>query len=248
MDTKPAETRKKNRKRRRAKASGLKSEKGRGADGSSTASAGNDATVDTKIKKRKSNPLNGLILAISTLESKAKASDSKDGTTTSENTSYKDVSSLCESLGASTTAQVHNRVFAVICNKSTVSQSTQRVRKALKKHILIIDVEWVFRCKREGVRVDHQEYSLTTLAKEVVEKRQQVAMEASQEENNFKCVDVQDESDEEALMKTDVGWSEPVCLDCCCVCHDDDRDDCKWCYGDTKCNVVLMKLSKRTLS
>lgn len=234
MDTDSAELKKRNRKRTRTKKES-KSEK-RTDD---TAVAGKNGLDNTKSKKIKSNPLNGLVLAISTLESNGSAFNSKSGTS-SEITSYKKVCSLCEMLGASITGQVHKKVFAVICNKSAILQLTQRVRKALKKFILIIDVEWIFRCKREGLRVAHEEYLLIDLAKEVVAKRQIV--EDSIEKRNV-GVAVKHESDEELLMNTDVGWSEPVSLDCCCVCHDDDRDDCKWCCGEVRCNVISKKLS-----
>ena len=88
--------------------------------------------------------------------------------------------------------------------------------------------------------MDHKDFLLTDLAKEVAAKRKIVEDERARESSLG--VDVQDESDEEVL-KTDVGWSEPVSLDCCCVCHDDDRDDCKWCCGENMCNVNLRKLA-----
>ena len=203
-----------------------------------------------KRRKRKSNPLNGLTLAVSTSESK-KESDSNTAQDDaspngSEVSSYKEVCSVCEELGASHTAQVHQRVFALISNKSAVLQCTQRVRKALKKYITIIDVQWLLRCKEEGRRVDHQDYLLNDLAKEVAAGKKTNSVE----EKSSKClrvsigtseVDVQDESDDE-ILNAHAGWSEPVSLDCCCVCHDDDRDDCKWCCGEVKCNVILRKL------
>lgn len=233
MDPKSTEDKKKKRKRKhdRTKTRESKSEN---STGTTTATTSSSAADGTKRRKRKSNPLNGLILAISTLENKSPDPDPDSNT---GSTSYKEVCSLCETLGASTTAQVHKRVFAVICNKSAILQSTQRVRKALKKYIIIIDVEWLFKCQQEGMRVDHEDYLLTDLAKEVVAKRKLV-----EDNRNKDAVDVQDESDEE-LLNTNVGWSEPVSLDCCCVCHDDDRDDCKWCCGEEKCNIILKKLA-----
>lgn len=231
MDAKSTEDKKKKRKRKhdRTKTRESKSEN---STSTTTATTSSSAADGTKRRKRKSNPLNGLILAISTLENKSPDPDPNTGST-----SYKEVCSLCETLGASTTAQVHKRVFAVICNKSAILQSTQRVRKALKKYIIIIDVEWLFKCQQEGMRVDHEDYLLTDLAKEVVAKRKLV-----EDNRNKDAVDVQDESDEE-ILNTNVGWSEPVSLDCCCVCHDDDRDDCKWCCGEEKCNIILKKLA-----
>jgi len=189
-----------------------------------------ESKAPEKRRKRKSNPLNGLILAISTSENKEKGS--KD----SAQLTYKEACALSEELGASTTAQVHKRVFAVICNKSAVMQATQRVRKAVKQYTMIVDVEWLLKCKEEGQRVDHEEYLLTELAKEVVKGKK-----TNIEQNT---VDVKDESDEE-IMNADAGWSEPVSVGCCCVCHDDDRDDCKWCCVEGgECNVILQKLGK----
>jgi len=193
--------------------------------------------------------LNGLTLAISTLECKQSHNDNdNDNDNTNTNTNkkeemtYKKASSIAEELGAVTTAQVHNRVFAVICNKSAIQQSTQRVRKALKKCIPLIDIQWLLKCRETRQRVDHKDYLLTNDASAVVAKREKIAKDALVARSCcVKEVDVEDESDNE-ILNSDIGWSEPVSLDCCCVCHDDDRDDCKWCSGEEKCNVILQKL------
>jgi hypothetical protein len=245
MDSKLKVTQKKKRKRKRerSKARDPKTENIATNGSNATKAPDHKTSSSSKKRKRKSNPLNGLILAISTQEkNNSQESESNAGSAPTDSITYKELCSLCESLGATTTAQVHKRVFAVICNKSAVLQSTQRVRKALKKYTMILDVEWVMKCKEEGWRVDHKDFLLTDLAKEVAAKRQIVEDERARESSLG--VDVQDESDEEVL-KTDVGWSEPVSLDCCCVCHDDDRDDCKWCCGENMCNVNLRKLAIR---
>ena len=206
--------------------------------------------------------LNGLTLAISTLECKqshnANDNDNDNDNDSNSNSNskidnkkeeitYKKACGIAEELGAVTTAQVHNRVFAVICNKSAIQQSTQRVRKALKKCIPLIDIQWLLKCQETRQRVAHEDYLLTNEANLVVVRREKIAKDAlvarisnSNSNHNSNEVDVEDESDDE-ILNASIGWSEPVSLDCCCVCHDDDRDDCKWCSGEEKCNVILKK-------
>jgi hypothetical protein len=174
--------------------------------------------------------LNGLTLAVSTQESSSTSKDLSNALLLS----YKDVSSLIQSLGGIVTAQVHNRVFGVICNRSSVIQNTQRVRKAIKKGLALIDIEWLHVCQKKKKRVDHTPYLLNDFSKEDSERNK-----------HTKCLNQQDTisdptEEELFLMNNDVGWSEPVDLDCCCVCHDDNRDDCKWCCEVGKeCNKIL---------
>jgi hypothetical protein len=184
---------------------------------------------DNKRTKKSSKPLNGLILAISTQESKSGRVDGD-----SPDLSYKEVSSLCEKLGAIVSAQVSKKVFAVICNKSAVRQSTQRVRKALKKYTAIVDIEWLQKCEEEGEKVDHSPFSLTSLARDVSAGREQLVKKSS----NADEVHVEFESDED-ILKSDIGWSEPVSFGCSCVCHDDGRTDCPWCIN---CSVTIARL------
>lgn len=193
-----------------------------------------DNTIAPKnAQKKQKNPLNGIILAITTCEG-----NDTDAPSTQKEFTYKEACKFAQSMGASTTAQVHNRVYAVVCNKSAVYQSTQRVRKALKKNIPIIDIQWLLECQKERKRVDPMNFVLTDEAKELANKRQEIQESKARE---VKEVDVADESDEEALQNAN-GWSEPVQYGCCCVCHDDDRDDCKWCSGEEKCSVIQKKL------
>lgn len=174
--------------------------------------------------------LNGLTLAVSTQESSSLPNDASNTSLSS----YKDVSALIQSLGGIVTAQVHNRVFGVICNRSSVVQNTQRVRKAVKKGLGLIDVEWLHACQMEKKRVDHTPYLLNDFFKMESERNKDL-------KNTKQHVAFGDPTEEELfLINNDVGWSEPVDLDCCCVCHDDNRDDCKWCCEEGKeCNKIL---------
>ena len=189
-------------------------------------------TIISKQKKAKL-PLNGLTFAVSTLDVKGKKHSSSDS-------SYQAVAALCTELGGKVTPQVHKKVFAVICNRSAVAQLTQRVRKAVKKkHSLLIDVEWLRQCKAKGCRIDHEEYLLTELAETTINNRSNISdlKHISSQEINVEYIDENDLD-----VNTAIGWSEPISLDCCCVCHETDRDDCKWCL---ECNVTIAKKSSQ---
>lgn len=141
---------------------------------------------------------------------------------------------------------MHKKVFAVICNQSAVTQLTQRVRKAVKKkHALLIDVEWVRQCKIQCSRVDYEEYLLTELAETNIENRNNKikSKEKSKFDGHQKSGDNGDV--EEKLILPDAGWTEPIALDCCCVCHETDRDDCKWCVD---CSVTLARKARQLLA
>ena len=115
----------------------------------------------------------------------------------------------------------------MICNRSAVTQLTQRVRKAIKKGFVhLIDVEWIKQCKLEAQCVSHEQYLLTEMAKDLVEKRSHI----------MKAIEVNAENE-----VNDVGWTAPISLDCCCVCHEDGRDDCEWCVD---CSVTRAKKLK----
>jgi len=193
--------------------------------------------------------------------------------------SYKQACAMAQELGATVSAQVHNKVHAVLCpyvpssssSSSSLSSSsssnsnkgggsstgngisiTQRMKKAFKKSIPIWDIQWLVEMHKCRTWIDPQAFNVTQFVKELwlqqqqqeQQQQQQTQQQTQQQDQPLgrKEVDVQDESDEEYLSTVDKGWSEPVSLDCCCVCHDDDRDDCPWCLqGETKCSVILKR-------
>jgi hypothetical protein len=161
---------------------------------------------------------------------------------------------MAQELGATISAQVHNKVHAVLChvpsscdssNHHVLSVVTQRMKKALKKSIPIWDLQWlveIYKCRQW---MDPKSFIVTPTVQELWLQQEQQELQ-KQDQNGKNCgrteVDVEYESEEELLNSVEKGWSEPISLDCCCVCHDDDRDDCPWCcQGDTKCNVFLKK-------
>lgn len=131
----------------------------------------------------------------------------------------------------------------MICNRSAVDQLTQRVRKAIKKkHSFLIDVEWIRQCKSEQCKVDYEKYNLTNLAEMAIKKRSTNNAKASNTDvTTDSCIVIQYNKEDEELLKIDKGWSKAVSLDCCCVCHETNRDDCKWCID---CNVTLARKAK----
>jgi hypothetical protein len=157
-----------------------------------------------------------MILAISTLDVKGRAH-------TDAQSSYKAISDLCRTLGASVTGQLHSRVTCLICNRSAVQHATQRVRKALKKKVPLVDVAWVRQCHREGKRIDHSDYCLDELASQVTESR---------------IVDTADDDGVDVDEIPESAWSQPTCLGCCCVCHENGDDKCPWC---PQCDVNMAK-------
>lgn len=166
-----------------------------------------------KKRKRTSKPLNGMVVAVSTLDVKGQShSDSQS--------SYKAVADQCQKLGASVTGQLHRRVSCLVCNETAVKNSTQRVRKAVKKKVPLVDVAWIHKCRDEEELVDMDPFRLDDLATTVVESRKEKASTVE--------VEVTDASAEVDGVPASA-WTEPESLGCCCVCHENGDDNCPWC-------------------
>jgi hypothetical protein len=191
---------------------------------------------------------------------------------------YKQACTMAQELGATVSAQVHNKVHAVLCQiqdssssssnnswtttKTTHSRNsddtsscdatshvlsvTQRMKKALKKSIPIWDLQWLVKIHKCHEWIDPEPfYNVTQVVRENVRRQEQNVKDDITSDEGPREVHVQDESEEEYLNTVETGWSEPISLDCCCVCHDDDREDCPWCFqGDAKC-IVFLKKSKQ---
>jgi hypothetical protein len=179
---------------------------------------GVDAPARTSPKQKRGNPLNGLIVAISTLEVKGQAHSEAD-------VSYKSVAQSCRDAGAQVSGQVHKRVTCLVCTRTAVQHATQRVRKAYKKNLPLVDVGWVAQCQMENRRVEFGPYRLDEEAKKVIDKLNQVIETAAKQgEKGAKASLLEQE------IVPESGWSEPVELGCCCVCHENGAaDSCEWC-------------------
>ena len=127
------------------------------------------------------------------------------------------------------------------------------MRKVIKKkHSILIDVQWIRDCKSVGRRLDHEGYLLMDFASQQMREVTSASItnriittnaSGDEMESNKKTllndnIEVDDYCNEALLNIVDEGWSKPISLDCCCVCHETDRDDCPWCVD---CNVTLAK-------
>jgi hypothetical protein len=171
---------------------------------------------DAPTKKQKhSQPLKGVKLSVSTLKDGSNTKSGDEATTAAEGPSgYQEVCQICKDLGAQVTNQVSKRIQLLLCTKSAVGKSTQRVRKALKRKIPIVDVAWLESCRLEGVSVDKGPFLLDEQAKESLAVR----------DKNV------DDVVEQAEVDPDAGWTEGVSFGCSCVCHENGVEkDCPWC-------------------
>lgn len=164
--------------------------------------------------KKSKKPLAGLVVSVSTLNEK--------GSGALELT-YSSVVQICKELGAEVLGQVGKRVQYMICTDSAVRQATQRVRKAVKKNIPVVNVSWLEECRQEQCRVEIQDYRLDEEAAKSIESRH-VQNEVANS-NNISFEVAQDE-----IPPGDAAWTDAVALGCCCVCHENRAEkDCKWC-------------------
>ena len=169
------------------------------------------ASIDSTTKKL----FNGLTIAISTLESNEESGQS-----------MKSVKHTLISLGATIAPQVHKRATCLLSTPHAIQNLTQRVRQALKRGVDIVDISWLNDSVRRGKRLEVDDYLRNELARALmVEKKEHDEMR--QRANNI---------DEAEIPDYAAGWSEPIELDCCCVCHENGDFNCPWCTNPD-CNV-----------
>jgi len=205
-----------------------------------------DSTRKNRSRKKLKTPtpsllLKGKVLSISTCDQDS-ADEEKE---IQPSHSYKAINHLCRDLGAVVSSQVHTRVFAVICTPNAVKKCTQRVRKVLQKQksqVGLIHVQWLHDCLKENKCIDWKPYSLNELGQE--------ALLLYEENRKRTCIHINHEQvgEKDEIKKLDnkrkrMAMAEEVtiALDCCCVCHDTDRDDCPYC---SDCNVTQAKKRK----
>lgn len=184
--------------------------------GPSITAATSDGSGATK-KQKQSLPLKGITLSVTTLKDGANGPDDKNSANTNEEAAgYNEVCQISKELGAQVTGQVSKRVQLVLCTRLAVEKATQRVRKAYKKKIPLVDISWLRKCQETGKLVDLGPFCLDDLAKDIIPTREKNNAEADGDTG----VDVPD----------NVGWTEPVSFGCSCVCHENGAEkDCQWC-------------------
>ena len=200
---------------------------------------GGDASTSAKHARvsGKKCILNGLTLAVTTLDKKREDASAGTDAQQQQQLSWKNTIDKCKQYGANITSQVHKRVHALIVSDAAVRNATQRVRKAIKLGVPIVDVGWVEACIKDGSRCDWTEYLRNDEAKEAAESKKKAGSAGGEG-----CGVKFDISADDANATS--GWSEPVELDCCCVCHENGDLECPWCTGETECNLTKRRLGK----
>jgi len=191
---------------------------------------------------------NGLILAISTLESKQTNTTSSSTTTIKDSSiNNKTLKQTLQSHGATISPQVHKKVHYLIATDSAIQNLTQRVRQAYKRNVDIVNVNWIDECIKKNTtkkysRVDIESYLCNGLVKTLIDEKEREKKKQNQQKSNGE--DNGNTSDIPA--EDNNGWSTPIELDCCCVCHENGDDNCPWCTGpENTCNLTLARLAKK---
>ncbi len=121
-----------------------------------------------------------------------------------------------------------------------MTHATQRVRQAYKRNVDIVDVAWVTECIDVGKIVDVGKYICNKevgcwIAEKEKEKEKKMKKAANCKSSVGDCDDKEPDIDEEGI---EGGWSTPIQLDCCCVCHENGDDACPWCVD---CNLTIAR-------
>jgi hypothetical protein len=177
-------------------------------------------------------PLHGYVVAVSILQSAT--SGTKIGRGSSETKlqdrsplcSYQEVCARCRDLGAIVSELISKRVFALVCTKEAANQATQRVRKAIKRRIPIVSVEWIVACQEHGQLVSMEPYRLDSEAGMAINRRQNVRSLTLEKDLEI----------EDRIELFDAKIGKVIDLGCCCICHEQGSTaNCSWC---TNCEVL----------
>jgi hypothetical protein len=200
----------------------------------------NDDDEVTTAPRGDGNFFNGLIVALSALESKHEnltddiASAGSDSVAVDDPCrNYKTLKRLLLTHGATISPQVHKRVHYLISTERAVRNLTQRVRQARKRNVDVVDVSWVRDCRMTGTRLDIDKYLRNDLVKCLLAEKKE------RDEGYTRKICAGGSGDDVVHdMDDNAGWSKPVELDCCCVCHENGDDACPWCTGSQECNLT----------
>jgi hypothetical protein len=165
-------------------------------------------------------PLTGIVLAVS-------AASNKNSVQT-----YKSIQDLCHQAGATTSNQVHKRVFAVVATDA--AGSTQRVRQARKRNIQVVTLQWVRDCVAHNVKLPiHDEYVYRQSDNEPFLHHRATTVTSVTVARSTKALPTLD-GDRAATLST--VHTTTIDLGCCCACHETNEPvDCSWCMD---CSVA----------
>jgi BRCA1 C Terminus (BRCT) domain len=136
-------------------------------------------------------------------------------------TSYQKVAELARSHGAKVSGQVHSKVHCVLCTPAALEQATQRVRKAKKKQIPLVDGQWLYECIQQAKKIPWDKFLW-----KYPEDDPRISPPEPIVVNSGTIPETKEEED-----LPDTGWTEPVDVGCCCVCHENGDTDCEWCVS-----------------
>jgi hypothetical protein len=176
-----------------------------------------DGDLPSKRMKR-SRPLAGKVIAVTTLA---------DSSTDSCPENFTNVMNLCKEAGAKPSNQVHKKTFCLVASESAVAGETQRVRKAWKKGIPVVDVAWVRLCVEDGSLRPFGEF---LVGPDSSKRKTKVGKGVTKPATKDRDTSVKDDAD----PLREAGWSKSVDLGCCCSCHETGVTDCEWCV---ECSV-----------
>jgi hypothetical protein len=201
--------------------------------------AGEIAVAANGNKKRKKNGchfLKGMIVAISTVQNSDTVSNSnsdsnsKAASLEEQRYSYRQVSDSCQSAGAKVSGQAHKKVHCLLCTPAAMAQQSQRVRKAIKNHVPLVHVHWLDQCLAKNQRLPFDEFLLESNNKGA--GKESMGAPSNNDTGNVSV----DRDDNHEAIAAEAGWSDPVDVGCCCVCHETGTtancEYCKDCQGN----------------
>jgi hypothetical protein len=178
---------------------------------------------------KRSRPLAGKVIAVTTLAESSAASCPEN---------FTNVMTLCKEAGAKTSNQVHKKTFCLLASEAAVAGETQRVRKAWKKGIPVVDVAWVRQCVEDDCLRPFGEFLVGPDSSKRKRKAGKGCTKSAPKDRDAHVKD-------DANPLREEGWSESVDLGCCCVCHETGVTDCEWCV---ECSVNTAAKVKRQLA
>ena len=163
-------------------------------------------------------PLGGVLFSVSVDAERdggaaAGASDAEGHASSANGFSFADVTARCAALGGKYSATVHKKVAVLLATPGAVERRTQRVRKAAKLGVAIVDAASYLRACDGGRRPDAADHALRPADGAAPAVEPPAACP--------KAVDI----------NSDAYWAGAVTYDggCSCACHDEGKASCEWC-------------------
>mmetsp|Transcript_23789 Transcript_23789/g.49572 ORF Transcript_23789/g.49572 Transcript_23789/m.49572 type:complete len:251 (-) Transcript_23789:21-773(-) len=157
---------------------------------------------------------------------------------------YRDLTTLVQSHNGVVTQLLSKKTFALVTTSSARAAGTQKVRKAYKKGVPIVDVQWVRDCISSSTLLPLTSFRREDDVKDVVEKKNAEKQRRMEKEAGVSDVSFVPDGDPSENPDADY-WSAPVSFGCSCVCHENNPDivtDCPWCV-DCNIDTHLRKLA-----